>query len=198
MRILLATSERELLNAYQLILTDEYGDVTTAFDGAIAMALIDEQNFDIAILDARLPRVDYKIIAEKLCEKNIPSVVMVYSKIERTDFAKDIPAAEYLSFPFFPEEMKAALNKVWNIRNSDKTVRIGKYEIKENEFKFSGLHITAGEIEVLEALEKGDYLMQEGHSTHMNLLNSKFSKLNSGLKITYDFGKGYKLVNQND
>ena len=49
MNILLADSNRDLLQSYQKLLTLDGHTVTTAFDGAQAAALLEPGKYDIAI-----------------------------------------------------------------------------------------------------------------------------------------------------
>ena len=57
MNVLLADSNRDLLQSYQKLLTMDGHTVTTAFDGTQAVSLLSQQKYDIAILEERLPRI---------------------------------------------------------------------------------------------------------------------------------------------
>ena len=66
MRILLAASDRDLLESYQKLLTDAFGECVTAFDGTQVLADLAEERFDMVVLDRALPRVRH---AELLRER---------------------------------------------------------------------------------------------------------------------------------
>jgi DNA-binding response OmpR family regulator len=76
MKILFAAPDRDLLECYKQLLETDPGETVTAFDGTQALMLLSAEDFDIVILDQRIPRLDYKVITERANEKNIPVILL--------------------------------------------------------------------------------------------------------------------------
>ena len=66
MRILIAAPDRDLLTAYDKLLTGSGHAVVTAFDGTQVMRLLAGRGVDLAILDRCLPRADVGAVTAAL------------------------------------------------------------------------------------------------------------------------------------
>ena len=60
MRVLFAVPDRDLLRCYDKLLEAAFGDVVTAFDGTQVLTMLIEEQYDIVVLDRKLPRVEHQ------------------------------------------------------------------------------------------------------------------------------------------
>jgi chemosensory pili system protein ChpA (sensor histidine kinase/response regulator) len=99
-------------------------DVRVAKDGIEAVAMLEEQVPDFAILDIEMPRMDgFEVVAHVRNQphlKNLP-IIMVTSRSgekHRTRAAR-LGVNDYLIKPYQEEEMMASIQKVLNDRGLD-------------------------------------------------------------------------------
>ena len=105
MRILLAASDRDLLECYQKILEADCGETVTAFDGTRVLTALAEERFDLVILDRQLPRVEHTKIVQRLRDGNIPVIVLSDEPDEAKKRGAAPRADAYLTHPFRPETL---------------------------------------------------------------------------------------------
>ena len=86
-----------------------------AATGAEAMALIDSEEFDIAILDYKLPDMKGLDIMQRLSEqepkKTLAIMVTAYASLDVAISATRIGAFDFLTKPFTPEEIRHTIEK---------------------------------------------------------------------------------------
>ena len=114
--ILVADDEAEIRDLLRLYLENSGYDVLEAADGLEALAVLDKNHVDLAVLDVMMPRLNGLYVLKKLREtSNIP--VLVFSAKD-TDADKilglNLGADDYLTKPFNPLEAVARINS--NIR----------------------------------------------------------------------------------
>ncbi len=90
-------------------------DVDTASDGDIALEMIKQNNYDIVLLDVKMPRMDGLSVLKELrtLDKN-PQVIML-SAVNDLPTAKEcvsLGAKDYISKPYEPEELLHVVIKV--------------------------------------------------------------------------------------
>ena len=84
MDILLADSNRDLLQCYQKLLTMDGHAVTTAFDGAQVVSLMGTRIFDVAILEEDLPRIELDQLLQALNREKIQVIVLTGGSVTVT------------------------------------------------------------------------------------------------------------------
>ena len=104
MKILLASPDRDFLECYKMLFEDDLGETVTAFDGTQVLSLLSAEQFDIALLDDGLPRIEYGKLIGQAKEKNIP----VVSLTNGADI-KQAQADAYLKYPFDYDKIKRAV-----------------------------------------------------------------------------------------
>lgn len=114
--ILVADDEAEIRDLLRLYLENSGYDVLEAADGLEALAILEKNHVDLAVLDVMMPRLNGLHVLKKLREtSNIP--VLVFSAKD-TDADKilglNLGADDYLTKPFNPLEAVARINS--NIR----------------------------------------------------------------------------------
>jgi two-component system alkaline phosphatase synthesis response regulator PhoP len=113
--ILLVEDEQNLHEALKLNLELEGYDVTSAFDGAGALKAVENEYFDLLILDVMLPEVDGISITETIRLKNNEVPVLILSaKNSSADRVLGLKkgADDYLTKPFNLEELLLRIHKL--------------------------------------------------------------------------------------
>ena len=106
--ILIADDEKEIIRLLKIYLNDY--NVLEANDGQQALAILNSQQVDLAIVDIMMPKVDGYQLITKIREKStyIP-VIIISAKVSLSDrvLGMDIGADDYLTKPFEPLEVQA-------------------------------------------------------------------------------------------
>ena len=106
--ILIADDEKEIVRLLKIYLNDY--NVFEANDGQQALAVINSQPVDLAIVDIMMPKADGYQLITKIREKSryIP-VIIISAKVTLSDriLGMDIGADDYITKPFEPLEVQA-------------------------------------------------------------------------------------------
>ena len=87
-KILVVEDDQALNDAFSLILENEY-DVDTAFDGQEALALVDQKEYDLILLDLLMPIMDGKEFLRSFQNpKDIP--VIVFSNLDAKSDVEEV------------------------------------------------------------------------------------------------------------
>ena len=200
MIILLADSDRDLLQCYRKLLTTEGHSVTTAFDGAQVVSLLRTGKFDIVVLQETLPRIEHEQILQLLKKERVPVIALTDHRENVKDLLKPQLPNSYLPFPFLPEDLTGRIQAVLaKVHSSEKFSRCG-VEIDVAGFCFSGTDtfLTNGEIDLLRELEHPGKASGKRTRVIVQALNQKLQKTGKQARIVYEMEKGYRLVNGND
>ncbi|MCI8483642.1 MAG: response regulator transcription factor [Lachnospiraceae bacterium] len=114
--ILVADDEQEIRELLRLYLEKDGYQVKEAADGREAVALLEKEEIDMALLDIMMPELDgYRVLKKIREHSNIP-VMILSAKDQDTDkiLGLDLGADDYLTKPFNPMEAMARINS--NIR----------------------------------------------------------------------------------
>jgi len=106
--ILIAEDDLSIAELERITLATSGYDCKVATDGNIALELINEYDFSLALLDIMLPGVDGYNLLEILKDRNIPAI-FVTAKINIMDKVKGLKlgAEDYITKPFEPLELLA-------------------------------------------------------------------------------------------
>lgn len=110
--ILVADDEQGIIDFVTLYLEKDGYTVFTATDGEDALAHIQEEKIDLAILDIMMPKMNgYQLIKKIRAEKNIP-IIFLTAKDASADkvLGLDIGADDYVTKPFDPLELVARVS----------------------------------------------------------------------------------------
>ncbi|MBN2016225.1 response regulator [Candidatus Dojkabacteria bacterium] len=97
-KILVAEDERPIANVLSLKLKKSGFDVKAVFDGEQALASLEEEDFDMMLLDLVMPKVDGFEVLKRLKEKGKKLPVIVLSNLgqeEDIKRAREAGAREY-------------------------------------------------------------------------------------------------------
>ncbi len=109
MKILVVDDEREIADLIGLYLKNEGFDAVCCYDGSEALCRIENERFDLAVLDVMLPGVDGFSLCRKIREKHKFPVIMLTAKTADTDKISGLSlgADDYMTKPFNPLELTA-------------------------------------------------------------------------------------------
>ncbi len=105
-RVLVADDKQNILKLLERVLGDQY-DVTTAPDGARALALLSSTRFDVVLTDIRMPGADgFEILREVKSSAPDTEVILMtaYGSVSKAVEAMKNGAFHYLTKPFEPDE----------------------------------------------------------------------------------------------
>ena len=110
MRVLLAEDEKALSKALVTILERNNYSVDAVYDGESALEYLENDNYDIAILDIMMPKIDGLTVLKNVRKRNnlIP-ILLLTAKSEVDDKVEglDAGANDYLAKPFHSKELLA-------------------------------------------------------------------------------------------
>lgn len=131
MRILVVDDEaliREVIKEYSI---NEGYEVDEADNGEKALDLIEENNYDVIIMDVMMPTMDGLTAIKELKEiKNIPVIILSarkeeYDKLQGFDIGID----DYVTKPFSPKELIARIKAVTKRQGGGDVIKVGNIEI---------------------------------------------------------------------
>lgn len=111
-RILIVDDERNVRLNYRVTLETEGFDVVEAPDGTAALSALAEANFDLVILDMRMPEMGGLELLETMRQKSIqtPAVIITaYGDIPHAVRAIKLGAIDFLEKPLTPEALRSAV-----------------------------------------------------------------------------------------
>ncbi len=111
--------------------------VETAVNGLEALALFDQRDFDLVVLDVMMPRMDGLEVCRRVRQRSIVPIIVLTALSEESDrvTALDLGADDYLVKPFGVEELLARVRAVlrrsrWaELPSTDETLRFPGLEI---------------------------------------------------------------------
>lgn len=112
MRLLLAEDEKELSNALVAILKHNHYSVDPVYNGLDALAYLQAENYDGAVLDIMMPKMDGITVLKKAREQGIRlPILLLTAKAEVDDRVAglDSGADDYLTKPFATKELLARI-----------------------------------------------------------------------------------------
>lgn len=139
--ILVVDDEKEIAELIEIHLMSQDYNVSKAKNGLEALKLLEENKYDLILLDVMMPKMDGKETLKKIREKyNIP-VIMVTAKTAEKDKVEGLTlgADDYVTKPIKPLELiarvKAHLRR-YTVLNPNKTE-----EEEPNEIRIRNLYV---------------------------------------------------------
>lgn len=129
MRLLLAEDEKELSNALVTVLKHNNYSVDAVYDGQEALDYLETGNYDGAILDIMMPKMDGITVLKTIRKGGLTlPVLMLTAKAEVEDrvLGLDSGADDYLTKPFHMKELLARVRAMTR-RQADVTDSILKF-----------------------------------------------------------------------
>jgi len=132
-RILLVEDDIDLNETIKEYL-EEFFEVTSVFDGEEAINKAYEKNYDVIILDVKLPKMDGFSVAKEIRKfKNTP-IIFLTSLDSEKDVEKGFLSGgdDYIKKPFSLKELKLRIDAVLRRIYGNFTVEIGEFEFDLN------------------------------------------------------------------
>lgn len=136
-KILVVDDEEKMRNVLKIYLTNEGYTIEEAVNGKEALDKINNDKFDLILLDVMMPEIDGWTVCRKIREESLIPVILLTARGEEYDkiFGFDLGADDYITKPFSLKEMAARIRAVLrrNQKNTEglqKDMKIGVLEIK--------------------------------------------------------------------
>jgi DNA-binding NtrC family response regulator len=113
-RILIVDDEEIVIRSCLRILSDSIYSVDSVQDGAGALRKVEENDYDLIVLDIMMPKMDGLEVLQQVKERHPDiDVIMVtgLSQIQTAVKAMKLGAFDYLSKPFDPDELKHVVDR---------------------------------------------------------------------------------------
>lgn len=221
MRLLLAEDEQDLSDALVAILEHNHFSVDAVYDGEDALSYLETENYDGAILDIMMPKVDGITVLKTIRAKgNKVPVLMLTAKAEIDDrvLGLDSGADDYLTKPFAAKELlariRAMTRREYEAAGAD--LQMGNVTLNRATFELSTSEGTCRlankEFQLMEMLmnNAGKYLTTEqfmeriwGYDSeseinvvwaHISYIRKKLSLIGANVEVKAVRNLGYALV----
>jgi len=143
MRLLYAEDEKSLARAVSTILVKNNYSVDVVYDGESALDYLSTENYDGAILDVMMPKLDGIEVLRRIRQRGDSTPVLLLtarSEIDDRVTGLDSGANDYLTKPFDMKELLArirAMTRVLSVQ-PDKTISFGKVTLDCASYDLSG------------------------------------------------------------
>lgn len=141
MRILLAEDERPLARAILKIFEKNNYSADAVHNGEDALMYIESGNYDVAVLDIMMPKMDGITVLKKVREqRNFIPILMLTAKSEIDDkvLGLDSGANYYLTKPFDTKELLAAIRAITRSKTAaDSRLTMGNITLDRATFELS-------------------------------------------------------------
>lgn len=120
-KVLIVEDEKSISDLIKMSLSDEGYDCSCVYDGEQAADIIEQERFDLILLDIMLPKVNGYELMDYMNVYDIP-VIFLTAKSNVNDKVKGLKlgAQDYMTKPFEIQELLARVETV--LRRYDKTV----------------------------------------------------------------------------
>lgn len=220
MRLLLAEDEKELSNALVAILKHNNYSVDAVYNGADALAYLETENYDGAILDIMMPKMDGITVLKKIREQgNTVPVLVLTAKADIDDRVAglDSGADDYLSKPFAAKELLARIRAITRRRTEavSSVLKFGNISLNCANFELTSptgsVRLPNKEFQMLEMLvaNSGQLISTErfmekiwGYNSeaeisvvwvYISYIRKKLEALKADVQIKATRGQGYSL-----
>ncbi len=142
MRLLLAEDERELADALAMILKHSHYSVDVVYNGQDALDYLEGQEYDGAILDIMMPKMDGMTVLRRIrsAGNGVP-VLLLTAKAGVDDRVEglDSGANDYLPKPFDTRELLARIRAMTRKQTAeaDNLLRCGNLTLDRNTFELA-------------------------------------------------------------
>ena len=220
MRLLYAEDEKSLARAVSTILVKNNYSVDVVYDGKSALDYLETENYDGAILDVMMPKMDGIEVLRRMRQRGDSTpVLLLTAKAEIDDRVAglDSGANDYLTKPFDMKELLArirAMTRVLSIQ-PDKTISFGKVTLDCASYDLSGpggsTKLAGKEFQMMEMLMRNprklvstetfmDHIWGYDSEAELNIvwvyistLRKKLKGIEADIEIKAQRGVGYYL-----
>ncbi len=139
-KILLVDDEKEIADLLEIYLKNDGFEVRTCYTGGEALAYLEEETADLALLDVMLPDMSGFRLLQRIRESRFFPVIMLTARTEDMDKIKGLTlgADDYITKPFNPLEVTARVKT--QLRRYKRYNQAAREEEKD-EYDIRGLFI---------------------------------------------------------
>lgn len=174
-KILIVDDEKNIRIALCRCLKNEGYNITLAEDGLEALNIIEEEDFDLILIDYQMPKKNGIEVLRELREKNIKTNAIIMTAYGTIDIAVDtmkLGAVDFISKPFELEKIKNIIKN--NINNSTKKKKtLDEYILEAKDL------IKKGELEKARNCLKEAILIDTSSAKIQNLLGVVEEKMHN-------------------
>lgn len=141
MKILIADDERELARALSVVLKHSGYDVECAYDGAQAIEMFENDDFDAYVLDIMMPKKNGIEVLKYIRSRGVDSpVIMLSAKSEIDDRINglDAGADDYMTKPFAMGELLARIRAATRKLEAKKIIKFGNLTLNQETCEMKG------------------------------------------------------------
>lgn len=220
MRLLLAEDEKMLSDALVEILTRSNYSVDPVYNGQDALDYLENGNYDGAVLDIMMPRLDGLSVLKKIRADGLTlPVLMLTAKSEIDDRVAGLDggADDYLTKPFAAKELLARIRSMMRRQPElqDAVLRFGSLSLDRSGYELTGpaggVRLSNKEFQMMEMLmaNPGQVISSErflekvwGYDSESEInvvwvyisgLRKKLAQLGTSVQIRASRGVGYLL-----
>ena len=221
MHILIVDDEALIRDVIKDYIEAEGYTCDEADDGTLAIKLVEENAYDLIIMDIMMPHMDgYQAIKEIKSLKNIPTIML---SARTSEFDKlhgfDIGIDDYVTKPFSPKELIARIKAVTKrYKNDEDVIKVGnivinnlshevyvdnqRIEVTHTQFELLTLFLTNQNIalsrdRIIEAIWGYEYEAEDRTiDAHIKLLRSKLGKYRNSIKTIRKVGYKFEYVEE--
>ncbi|MGC6768269.1 response regulator transcription factor [Enterococcus sp. LJL51] len=157
MKILIIDDDRELCRLLEQCLEAEGYQVTSAADGETGLALAEEKDFSLIILDVMLPKLSGFDVLREIRKKSVVPILMLTAKEHESDKVSGLRlgADDYLTKPFSIHELVARvesqIRRSTQFNNNSQTaaqvLEVGAFKVEP---KFHRIRLNESVLELTE------------------------------------------------
>ncbi|MBO4281556.1 MAG: response regulator transcription factor [Lachnospiraceae bacterium] len=219
MRILLAEDEKALSRVLVTIFEKNHYSVDPVYNGEDALSYLQSGNYDVAVLDIMMPKMDGITVLKKVREagSQIPILMLTAkSEVEDKVLGLDSGANDYLAKPFDTKELLARIRAITRSQTvKDNKLRMGNVTLDRSTFELSAsngsFRLANKEFQMMEFLMSNPHhiisaerFMEKiwGYDTdveinvvwvYISYLRKKLDALNANIQIKASRNAGYSL-----
>lgn len=140
-KILIVDDEQEIADLVEVYLKNEGYEVYKFYEAKAALACVESNAIDLALLDVMLPDMNGFQLCQKIRENYLFPIIMLTAKVEDMDkiMGLTVGADDYMTKPFNPLEMVARVKT--QLRRYTRYNTTNKTQEEVAEYDFNGLHI---------------------------------------------------------
>ena len=220
MRLLYAEDEKSLARAVSTLLVRNNYSVDVVYDGQAALDYLATENYDGAILDVMMPKVDgFEVLRRMRARGDSTPVLLLTARGEIDDRVTglDSGANDYLTKPFDMKELLArirAMTRVLSVQ-PDKTLTAGAVTLDCSSFDLSGpggsYKLAGKEFQMMEMLMRNPRMLISTETfmdriwgfdsecdlnvvwVYISTLRKKLRAIDADIEIKAQRGAGYYL-----
>ena len=220
MRLLLAEDEKELSDALVVILKHNNYSVDAVYNGEDALSYLEADNYDGAILDIMMPKMDGITVLKNIRKQGngVPVLILTArSEVDDRVLGLDSGADDYLSKPFAAKELLARIRSVTRRRTEavSSVLNVGNLSLDCTTFELKSptdvIRLPNKEFQIMELLaaNPGQVISTErfmekiwGYDSeadvgvvwvYISYLRKRLTGLKANVKIKAARGQGYYL-----